>query len=81
MRPIRFIGCTLMLIPLTQGCGGDEQAQQAAPPPPDVTISQVVSREVTDSWEFTGRTDRGVHRFYESCGFKQSKTGFEIRAA
>jgi RND family efflux transporter MFP subunit len=57
MRPIRFIGCTLMLIPLTQGCGGDEQAQQAAPPPPEVTISQVVSREVTDSWEFTGRTD------------------------
>ena len=29
----------------------------------------------------TGRADRGVHRFYESCGFKQSKTGFEIRAA
>jgi GNAT superfamily N-acetyltransferase len=29
----------------------------------------------------TGRTDSGVHRFYESCGFKQSKTGFEMRMA
>lgn len=29
----------------------------------------------------TGRTDPGVHRFYESCGFIQSKTGFELRAA
>jgi GNAT superfamily N-acetyltransferase len=29
----------------------------------------------------TGRTDPGVHRFYESCGFSQSKTGFEMRAA
>lgn len=28
----------------------------------------------------TGRTDPGVHRFYEICGFKQSKTGFEMRA-
>jgi len=28
----------------------------------------------------TGRSDPGVHRFYESCGFKQSKTGFEMRA-
>ena len=27
----------------------------------------------------TGRSDPGVHRFYESCGFKQSKTGFEMR--
>jgi GNAT superfamily N-acetyltransferase len=28
----------------------------------------------------TGRTDPGVYRFYESCGFRQSKTGFEMRA-
>jgi len=28
----------------------------------------------------TGRTDPGVISFYESCGFQQSKTGFEIRA-
>lgn len=28
----------------------------------------------------TGRADPGVLRFYQSCGFSQSKTGFEIRA-
>jgi GNAT superfamily N-acetyltransferase len=28
----------------------------------------------------TGRTDAGVHRFYQDCGFSQSKTGFEVRA-
>jgi GNAT superfamily N-acetyltransferase len=27
----------------------------------------------------TGRFDPGVQLFYESCGFKQSKKGFEIR--
>jgi len=27
----------------------------------------------------TGRTDPGIHRFYESCGFVQNKTGFQIR--
>lgn len=28
----------------------------------------------------TGRSDPGVLRFYESCGFTQSKTGFQMRA-
>jgi GNAT superfamily N-acetyltransferase len=28
----------------------------------------------------TGRDDPGVLRFYERCGFAQSKTGFQIRA-
>lgn len=27
----------------------------------------------------TGRADPTVHRFYEGCGFTQSKTGFQIR--
>ncbi|UJW74296.1 GNAT family N-acetyltransferase [Rhizobium sp. SL42] len=27
----------------------------------------------------TGRSDPAVHRFYETCGFVQSKTGFQIR--
>jgi GNAT superfamily N-acetyltransferase len=27
----------------------------------------------------TGRSDPAVHRFYENCGFVQSKTGFQIR--
>jgi GNAT superfamily N-acetyltransferase len=28
----------------------------------------------------TGRSDPGVLAFYESCGFSQSKTGFQMRA-
>lgn len=27
----------------------------------------------------TGRGSAKVHRFYESCGFIQNKTGFQIR--
>ncbi len=26
-----------------------------------------------------GRTDPAIHRFYESCGFVQNKTGFQVR--
>jgi len=29
----------------------------------------------------TGRADPAIHRFYESCGFVQSKTGFQIRCS
>lgn len=27
----------------------------------------------------TGRTDPAVHRFYQSCGFEQTKLGFQVR--
>jgi GNAT superfamily N-acetyltransferase len=27
----------------------------------------------------TGRSDPGVLKFYESCGFQQNKTGFQVR--
>lgn len=27
----------------------------------------------------TGRTDAAIHRFYESCGFVQNKTGYQVR--
>ncbi|WP_113487369.1 GNAT family N-acetyltransferase [Rhizobium cremeum] len=27
----------------------------------------------------TGRSDEAVHRFYRDCGFRQDKTGFQIR--
>lgn len=49
--------CSLILIAVMSGCAADEPGQQAAPPPPEVMISQVVSREVTNFAEFTGRTD------------------------
>jgi len=28
----------------------------------------------------TGRTDPGIMKFYTSCGFEQTKTGFQVRA-
>lgn len=39
------------------GCSAKEESKPAAPPPPEVTISQVVEREVSDSDVFTGRTE------------------------
>src|SRR5215467_3395373 len=37
------------------GCSGP--VQQAAAPPPDVTVSEVICRQVSDSDEFTGRLE------------------------
>ena len=39
----------------TNGCSGP--VQQAAPPPPEVTVSEVICRQVSDSDEFTGRLE------------------------
>lgn len=50
-------GCIVAMVAVMCGCGGQEKAPQVAAPPPEVTVSQVVSREVTDAAEFTGRTD------------------------
>ncbi|MBP7937002.1 MAG: efflux RND transporter periplasmic adaptor subunit [Phycisphaerae bacterium] len=61
MRLSSGIGYTLMILAVASGCDGDKTGQQAAaPPPPEVTISQVVSRDVTDFGEFTGRTSATV---------------------
>lgn len=57
MRPYRCRCYTLLILTVLSGCGADEEGQQAALPPPEVTISQVLTREVTDFGEFTGRTD------------------------
>lgn len=46
-----------LLISILGGCGGEQPPPPAAGAPPDVTVSQVVDREVADSMEFTGRTD------------------------
>jgi membrane fusion protein, multidrug efflux system len=45
---------SLALVALSVGCTHTE-AQQAPPPPPQVTVAHVVSREVTEWDEFTGR--------------------------
>ena len=48
----------LVLIAMLHGCKKDDKAgQAAAPKPPEVTVAQVISREVTDYDTFTGRTD------------------------
>lgn len=47
----------------------------------------VVQHAIEAAWDagcykvmlLTGRADPAVHRFYESCGFVQNKTGFQIR--
>ncbi len=57
MHPSRGRGYTLILVAVISGCGADEKTQRAAPPPPEVTVSQVVTRDVTDYAEFTGRTE------------------------
>lgn len=47
----------LVLGILLSGCRSEEDRQTAAPSPPEVSVSQVVERKVTDYGEFTGRTD------------------------
>lgn len=47
----------MIVISAIGGCAREEKEPPAAPPPPEVTISPVVSREVADSAEFTGRTE------------------------
>jgi multidrug efflux system membrane fusion protein len=46
---------SLTLATLSIGCGANTAAQQAPPPPPQVTVAQVISRDVTEWDEFTGR--------------------------
>jgi GNAT superfamily N-acetyltransferase len=49
--------------------------------------SALIAHAIETAWEdgcykvmlLTGRTDPAIHRFYESCGFVQNKTGFQIR--
>lgn len=47
---------TLLPIVLLQACA-QPAAQQAAPPPPKVTTAEVLSRDVTEYDEFTGRLE------------------------
>lgn len=52
----RNSGCGLALAALMSGCP-KETPPAAPPPPPEVTVSQVVERQVIDHADFTGRTD------------------------
>lgn len=51
---VRFILFTVLAV---SGCTGDKSDKQAALPPPEVHVSKVVVRDVTDYGEYTGRTD------------------------
>lgn len=57
MHPFRGSAYALFVAVAISGCGAGEKAQQAAPPPPEVRVSQVVSRDVTDYGEYTGRLE------------------------
>jgi multidrug efflux system membrane fusion protein len=46
---------SITLATLSVACGTDTAAQQAPPPPPEVTVAHVLSRDVTEWDEFTGR--------------------------
>ena len=50
---LTFILGSAVLLP---ACAGTA-AQQAAPPPPQVTVAEVIDREVTEWDEFTGRLE------------------------
>jgi RND family efflux transporter MFP subunit len=46
---------SLTLTTLSIGCSANTAAQHAPPPPPEVTVAHVLSRDVTEWDEFTGR--------------------------
>lgn len=60
IRQLRLFGGGLLLAMLIGnggGCRSGPEGAAAAPKPPDVTISQVVQRSVTDYDQFTGRME------------------------
>ncbi len=72
MCACRASGYALLILTVIAGCGPDEKNEQAAaPPPPEVMVSQVVSRDVTDTSEYTGRTDA-----VESVDIRARVTGY-----
>lgn len=59
IRPWRERACMLLssLLLAGAGCSKSSGDQPAPPKPPEVTVSQVVERTVTDAEEFTGRME------------------------
>jgi multidrug efflux system membrane fusion protein len=53
MKLIAVVSLTLATFSI--GCSANTAAQQPPPPPPQVTVAQVISRDVTEWDEFTGR--------------------------
>lgn len=54
----RFVGVftfALLAVVVASSCSGP--AQQAAPAPPEVTVTEVVCKQISDSDEFTGRLE------------------------
>ena len=50
-----LVGGALVFVLLANGCGGPGNGAPAAPPPPQVTVAQVLEKQVKDWDEFTGR--------------------------
>lgn len=82
----------LLTLPLVYGCSGSAQTKPAAPAPPEVSVAEVVCKQLGDSDEFTGRLE-AVHvvevrprvsgflqkvNFKEGAIVRQGDTLFEI---
>jgi RND family efflux transporter MFP subunit len=64
--------CAVLFVMLLSGCRKDDQTQTASPvKAPEVTVAQVVNREVTDYGEFTGRTSSS-----ETVDIRSRVTGY-----
>src|SRR5262245_45666526 len=54
MKTLHTLAAVLTITTLAAGCS-QTSAQQGPPPPPQVTVANVVERDVTEWDEFTGR--------------------------
>jgi RND family efflux transporter MFP subunit len=48
-------GAAVAVLCIVSGCGGTNNGAQSAPPPPQVSVAQVLQKQVKDWDEFTGR--------------------------
>ncbi len=47
----------ILLLPVLAGCGTSQGQPQMAPPPPEVSVAQVISKDVLDYEDFPGRLE------------------------
>jgi membrane fusion protein, multidrug efflux system len=87
-----WFAAMLLTLPLVYGCSGSAQTKPAAPAPPEVSVAEVLCKQLGDSDEFTGRLE-AVHvvevrprvsgflqkvNFKEGAIVRQGDTLFEI---
>src|SRR5216683_1157716 len=60
LRRLMLVICLATLAGLSAGCSSSTSAQPKAPVPPEVSVAEVVCKQIGDSDEFTGRLE-AVH--------------------